>query len=220
MNKHLYLDELRAKLATVDPPMLEAIIKQYEGIFQDGLNNNKEETQIIAEIGSTDFVSDYYIKELAAREEAQKQTVNVDQNGVRSYQAKDPKDTIDAKPAGVNIIRGIFVGFGLLLFNLIIVLGPYLAVWGVILAFFVTGLALSVSGVAFALASFISLPFATTVPVALLSHPVLLIALCAILICLGLIFMLINLYVGKYLGIWTVQYMKWNFSVIRGEDHV
>lgn len=208
MTKKMYLDELTRKLLSIDQPMREAILQQYEGLFQEGFKSNKTDVEIISDLGSTDFVSDYYLKELKARESntATKTTTT----------STTQKNT---QPLGVVFIRGLFVGFGLLLFNLVIVLGPYVALWGLIIAFFATGFSLSLSAIVIAIASLVTLPFAVSLPTIFLGHPVLLIALCAILISLGFIFMLSTLFLCKYLALWTCQYVKWNISVIRGDNN-
>lgn len=232
MNKKQYIDELSSKLIGINGPMKDAILRQYDDIFENGYNDGKTDEEIITATGDTDFVSTYYINELKKRNDQQGSTAQTRQstassvsndNTLKSSNVSSASGTYDAptqnRPVGVSIIRGLFVGFGLLLFNLVIVLGPYLGIWGVIVGLFATGLALSVSGIAVGLASFIAFPFAVSIPAAIISHPVLLIATCAILISLGIIFMLAMLYIGKYLGLWTVQYLRWNFSVIRGDDN-
>lgn len=235
MNKKQYIDELSSKLIGIDGPMKEAILKQYDDIFENGYSDGKTDEEITTATGDTDFVSTYYINELKKRKDGQVSTAQAKQTAAASTSSVSDDNTskisnvssasgtydvpTQNRPVGVSIIRGLFVGFGLLLFNLVIVLGPYLGIWGVIVGLFATGLALSVSGIAVGLASFIAFPFAVSIPAAIISHPVLLIATCAILISLGIIFMLAMLYIGKYLGLWTVQYLRWNFSVIRGDDN-
>ncbi len=175
MNRIDYLNDLDRKLSSIDEPMRNAIIKQYEAIFDSGYEDSKSDEEIISGIGTSDFVADYYISTLEKESIVKSSENTLPSSGRRQSVKTDPN-----RPVGVSILRGIFVGFGLLLFNLVIVLGPYIAVWGILLGFFASGLALSIAGIAVALASLVSLPFALQIPLVLLSHPVLMFAFCAI----------------------------------------
>ena len=125
----------------------------------------------------------------------------------------------EQRPLGVSILRAIIIGFGLLLFNLIFILGPYVAIWGAIIAFVTSGIAFIISGVVFILTYFFTFPFNMTVPLLILEHPTLMLLSGGLLIGAGGILTTLTLWFSKYLCIATGIYAKWNFKVIRGDEH-
>lgn len=206
MTKQEYLRELEQKLHPIEPDMIKAILQQYEDIFENGYKDNKKDDAIISESGTTDFVSDYY-----------KTTLN-------AYTNTDVTNTKHAtieneRPVGVSILRGLFVGFGLLMFNLVIVLAPYITGWSLIIAFFALGVSLTLSGIVVAIATIITLPFGISIPAIMITHPVILFAFCAMLISLGLVFVFINVFLLKHYVVWSFQYFKWNIAMIRGDQN-
>lgn len=208
MTKQEYLSVLKRKLQPIEPQMIDAIIKQYDDIFESGYQEDKKDDAIISELGTTDFVADYY-----------KSTLNVQHVQQEESKTYEPGPNVD-RPVGVSVLRGLFVGFGLLMFNLVIVLAPYITGWALIVSFFTLGVALSFSGIVVAIATIVTLPFGFTVPTIMISHPVLLFAFCAMLISLGLVFVFINVFLLKHYVVWSFQYLKWNVAMIRGDKNV
>lgn len=123
------------------------------------------------------------------------------------------------KPIGVRILRGIMIGFGLLLLNLIFVLGPYVGIWGVIIGFVASGFALILSGITLILAYIFTLPFDITLPILLVQNPVMMILGGGICIGLGGVFTSLFVWLSKYLVIGTSKYVLWNINIIRGDEY-
>ncbi len=123
------------------------------------------------------------------------------------------------KPVGVRLIRGFFVAFGLLLLNLIFVLGPYIGLWGIIVGFTVSGFALIASGLTLIFAYLFTIPAYLTVPALLIEHPVLMLMSSGILIGLGGIFMSLFIWLSKYVCVITGKYAMWHVDVIRGDEY-
>lgn len=130
----------------------------------------------------------------------------------------EEKDMIK-KPIGIRIFRGIMIGFGLLLLNLIFVLGPYLGVWGIVIGAVASGFAFVLAGMALIAAYFIALPFTITVPLILSQHPALLIMAGGIFAGSGGILLSLFLWLGKYLIIGTGKYFMWHVNLIRGDEY-
>lgn len=209
MTKIDYIKQLDALLVRVETQMRTAIIKQYEVLFDESLANDDSEEAIIKRTGTPKFVADYYMETLDP-----KYIITMGKSDTTT------ETFINPQPVGVGVIRGLFVGLGLLLFNLVIVLAPYIVVWSLLISFFAIGIALSASGIVVVIASVISLPFMVNIPILFMSNPVLLISSSVILISLGFIFLLLVAFASKYFALWSVVYIKWTISMIRGDAYV
>ncbi len=123
------------------------------------------------------------------------------------------------KPIGVRILRGILIGFGLFLLNLIFILGPYIAVWGIIIGVVAGGFASILSGVTLIIAYLFSLPFTLTLPTLIIEQPILMLLAGGVLIGLGGVLMSTILWMTKYIVYFSGKYILWNLNIIRGEEY-
>ena len=121
------------------------------------------------------------------------------------------------KPIGIRILRGIMIGFGLLLLNLIFVIGPYIGLWGVIVGMVSAGVALLLSGFVLILTTLVTVPFALTLPMLFVEHPALMGLSSGVMIGVGGILTLLFIWLSKYMVIGTGKYIKWHVNVIRGD---
>ncbi len=121
------------------------------------------------------------------------------------------------KPIGIRLLRGMMIGFGLLLLNLIFVLGPYIGIWGIIVGMVSAGVALAFSGLFMILTTLITLPFALTLPLVFIEHPALIGMSSGLMLGVGGILTLLFIWLSKYIIIGTVKYIKWHVNVIRGD---
>jgi len=123
------------------------------------------------------------------------------------------------KPIGIRLLRGMMIGFGLLLLNLIFVLGPYVGIWGIIVGMVAAGVALVFSGLAMIITTLITLPFAITLPLVFIEHPALMGMSSGVMIGVGGILTLAFIWVSKYIVIGTGKYILWHVTIIRGEEY-
>jgi len=130
----------------------------------------------------------------------------------------EEKDMIQ-KPIGIRILRGIILGLGLLLLNLIFVLGPFIAIWSVVFAMVVSGLAVAVSGVALIFTYLFTLPIGLSIPLIIADNPILLALSGGVFIGIGGVISFLFIWFGKYLGIGTGKYVMWQVDLIRGDEH-
>lgn len=114
MNKKQFLQELDASLQKLSLEERGDILQDYEEYFASGLEEGKTEEDIAASLGSPHQIG----KELAA-----------------SYQVEKAKNTTSAG----NVMRAVWAVIGLGFFNLVIVLGPFIALTGMLAAGWVTG---------------------------------------------------------------------------------
>lgn len=121
------------------------------------------------------------------------------------------------KPVGIRILRGLMIGLGLLLLNLIFVLGPYIGIWGVIVGMVTAGAAMVLSGLVLVITSLVALPFTITFPLILIEHPALMAISSGLLIGIGGFLSLLFVWLSKYIVIGTGRYIQWHVNVIRGD---
>ncbi|SHE53215.1 Uncharacterized membrane protein [Seinonella peptonophila] len=117
MTKDDFFNELQRRLEKLPATEREEILADYEEHFQHAQFEGKEEQEILASLGSPrklskELLADYYLG-----------------------QAKE-------KNSYANLLRAVFKTLGLGFFNLIFVIGPFLAVIGVLLALMVVSVAL------------------------------------------------------------------------------
>lgn len=125
------------------------------------------------------------------------------------------------KPVGIRILRGLLIGFGLLLMNLIFILGPYVALWSVVIAMVASGFAVTVSGFALIAAYLFSLPFSITMtlPLMVVEYPILMLLSGGLFIGIGSLLAFLFTWLAKYLVIGTGKYVMWHVRIIRGDDY-
>ncbi|MGG4471052.1 DUF1700 domain-containing protein [Paenibacillus alvei] len=118
MNKDQFIKELSVLLKDLNGKEKQEILHDYEEHFQFGIEEGKAENEIAASLGSPKLLA----KEILA-----------------NYHLENAKG---AQTAG-NVMRAVWAVIGLSFFNIIIVLGPFIALVGVILA----GWAVSIAGI-------------------------------------------------------------------------
>ncbi len=109
---------------------LMKFLYDYEEHFQVALEKGESEEAIAASLGSPSNVAKQYRAEYTIRR----------------------AETSESAP---NIIRAIFASIGLGLFNLIIVLAPFIVIIALLIAFFAIAIALTVGGFSILLASIV-----------------------------------------------------------------
>lgn len=187
MNKNTFLTTLRASLKGLPQEEIDDIINDYEEHFAAGKKKKRTEANIAKALGNP--------KDLAKQHKASHRIKKAEQTGSAS-----------------NIIRAVSASIGLGFFNLIIVLGPFVAIASVIIALFATGIAIAASGIALMLASIVS-PFITIITMPINSSLGLLFVGIGLL-ALGILFIIGTWQLGKLFGKLTVSYLKLNASII------
>lgn len=109
MTKDQFLKELHSSLKRLSSAERQDILHDYEEHFAIGLEAGKTEEQIAASLGSPNQIA----KELLAEFHLEK---------------------AEATATTANIIRAVWAAIGLGFFNLVIVLGPFIGLVGVIFA--------------------------------------------------------------------------------------
>jgi uncharacterized membrane protein len=134
-----------------------------------------------------------------------------------TYRKKETSQPVE--PVGIKFIKSFFIGMGLLLFNLIFVLGIYAGIWGIVIGFLGGGIGLFFSGIALLISTFFTLPGVFNLPLLLIEHPVLMGSSSILLIGSGSFFIILTIWFIKYWCMLTVKYVKWNMQLIRGDRY-
>ncbi|MCM3168044.1 DUF1700 domain-containing protein [Peribacillus frigoritolerans] len=116
MNKEQFLKQLNASLTRLSLDEREDILQDYEEYFEIGMEEGKSEQEISKSLGNPKQIS----KELMA-----------------TYHLGQVEQTTSAG----NVMRAVWAVIGLGFFNLVIVLGPFIALIGVVIAGWVSAIA-------------------------------------------------------------------------------
>lgn len=193
MNKNEYLFELKRHLQNFPQEEVTDILSDYEEHFSVGLSKGKSEEEISKELGNP--------RDIAKTFKGAYRTYNNDASLTNTY--TQTNDTT----------RKIVVAILLFFFNLIIVLGPYIAIAGILLSLFITGLGLTIGG----FVAFIGFPLVIFTPIAS-PHILTSISIGIGLIAAGLLVIILAVYLTKLFVQLTLRYAKWNINLINGQE--
>lgn len=181
MTKDNFLKQLNIALARLPEIERNDILQDYEDHFTFGLEAGKTEAEIAESLGSPTQLA----KELLADYHVEKVTINATTG---------------------NILRAIWATIGLGFFNLVIVLGPAIALAGIIFSGWVMGVTFIASPL---------LVIANTVvhPGAFLFFDLFFsLALCGV----GCFIVIIMFYITKFVKNVFIRYLKFNMSLVKG----
>ncbi|PKG25304.1 HAAS signaling domain-containing protein [Niallia nealsonii] len=181
MTKDQFLKNLDSALKPLSQAERQDIIQDYEEHFLIGVEEGKTEQDIAEALGSPNQIS----KELLA-----------------SYHIKK----VDAKATTGNMFRAIWAAIGLGFFNLVIVLGPFIALIGLIFSGWAVGI------------SFVLSPLLILIDLVLQPGAFEFFNLfISILLCgLGIFISIGMLYVTKYFIKGFIRYLKYNVALVKG----
>ncbi len=114
-------------------------------------------------------------------------------------------------------VKMLAIALGMFFFNLTFALGPFIAVWSVVITLVATGFAVALAGVGVLLSAFLSIPMAfVSVPIVLVNHPILLFCFGFLLLGAGGLLSIATIYSVRFFGMLTARYAGWNVRLIRG----
>lgn len=193
MNRSEYLYKLKQNLHGFPNDELNDIMFDYEEHFDIGLSKGKSEEEISSELGDP--------RDIARNFKNNYNTNNYDcVDRSMSHSSNDNS-------------RRILIIIVLFLFNLIVVLGPYFALAGMLFGGYMIGISSIVSGFIVLFGSPISFFLTITIPHILTS-----LSFGIGLIALGILGIIFAAYLSKYFIQLTIQYVRWNIKLINGEE--
>ena len=193
MNRQEFINTLKPQLNQLAAADRDEIIYDYEEHFRIGLEEGKSEEEISTSLGDPRSLAKHF---------------NVD------YLVKRAEEDTSVS----NTLKAVLATLGLGFFNLVFVLGPFLGLAGALFGLFVAAGAIIISGIAVFAATIAgpALPIAIDSTFALFVSPAATFFISIGLICLGLLFLIGDIYLAKYFFTGTVKYLKYNVKIIRG----
>lgn len=180
MNKEQFLEQLSGHLRKLSEEEQNDILYDYKEHFQVGIEEGKTEEQIVKELGSPRVIA----KEILASSRLDEMT-------------KDPSAS--------NISRVVMAAVGLSLFNLIIVIGPLVAIMGVLFGAWVSSIGFVLSPILAAIKMVVMqffIPFDMFVSIAFFG--------------IGLLLFAASYYMTIAFKKFCVRYLQWNLRIIKG----
>lgn len=184
MDRAEFLRRLREPLRGLPDADLADILYDYEEHFRIGMEKGRTEEELAASLGDPDELA----REIRA-----------------IHLVKKAEHTASAN----NIVRAVAATIGLGLFNLIVVLVPFLILVTILATFFFIGVGFTLGGPVAMLLS--PMPLMGITPLAAVFFAIGFAAL-------GLLIIIGDYYVARLFYTMTIRYLKWNLSVIRGTD--
>jgi len=191
MNKKEFLDSLSKYLRSVPREDEQDIISDFEEHFRIGIEEGRTEEELAGSLGDPRLLANQF-----------KASILV---------ARAEKETTAA-----NITRAVFASLGLGFFNLIFVLGPFIALLAILIALFAVAVSITAGGITGLLGTIFSPLFPQVF--SLLVNPAVGIFASIGLICFGVLFFIGNIYLTRGFFRLFVRYIKFNVRIISGKE--
>lgn len=193
MTRQEFIETLTRSLAGLPAADRDEIIFDYEEHFRIGLEDDKTEEEIATSLGDPRMIARQFSADFHVRQ-------------------------AEADTSISNTFKAVLATLGLGFFNLVFILGPFLALLGVLFGLFVAAGAIIISGIAVFAATLFGpfIPVTVDSTVFMLASPAATFFLSIGLTSLGLLFLIGDVYLAKYFFIGTVHYLKFNLKIIKG----
>lgn len=188
MNRTEFIQTLRNALHGIPEEELKDILYDYEEHFQIGLSKGKTEAEISKELGNP-------------------------KNIAKSYKASFTISEAENNPSSKNLLKAIVAATALGFFNLIIVLGPFLAIVGLLVGLYGVSIGFVIGGIGSFFGTIAAPFFPFTIYLGV--HPLTSISFGIGLVALGVLMLIGSFYLTKLLYQGTIKYLKWNIDIIK-----
>lgn len=194
MTKKAFLEAMRKQLSGLPKEERDDILLEYQVHFDEGLKSGRTEEQIVRELGSPAELARMYRADVLIRN------------------AEDNVST-------TNILRAILATLGLGLFNLILVLGPFVGLLGILIGVFAVSVAMVGSGVVmFVHAAFGPITAGWIhIPVVMNVTPMGTAFLGIGLFALGLLVFIFGVVASRAIYRLTIRYLRFNLKIVKGK---
>jgi len=191
MNKKDFMNKLSAYLGGISVEDREDVISDFEEHFKEGLAEGRTEEDIADSLGDP--------KALA-----------------NQFKASILVSAAEKTTSAVNITRAVFATLGLGFFNLVFILGPFIAIAAIPIALFASAISIIAAGITVFIASI----FGPLIPqyFAVSINPAVAIFGSIGLTCFGILFFVGDIYLAKLLYRLFVRYIKFNLRIITGKE--
>jgi len=191
MNKKEFINKLSSYLGGIPGEDRQDVINDFEEHFKEGLAEGRTEENIAKSLGDPKSLANQF-----------KASILVNQ--------------AERTTSPANITRAVFATLGLGFFNLIFILGPFVAAVSIFIALFACAIALTASGITVFFAAIFGPLFPQYVSVLL--NPAVAIFGSIGVTCLGILFFVGDIYLAKLLYRLFIRYIKFNLRIITGKE--
>jgi uncharacterized membrane protein len=192
MNKKQFINELEKNIKGISKEDKSEILRDYEEHFAIGKKKGRKESDISKSLGNP--------KQIAKQAKIELLVTKAEEE----------------KSAG-NLFRMIFATISLSFFNLIFVVGIFVALFAVVVSLFAVGFAVTISGIAVFFAG-IFYPAFSQFTYNLTINPFAVIFGGIALASFGILFLIGTGYLSKWFYIITIKYVKFNIKIVRGKS--
>ena len=181
MTKTAYMDKLKAYLHSLPSDELEDILSDYDEHFEVGLSKGKTAEEISKELGDPYDISRNYIN----------------------------ANSVNNLPVTNNNNNGILIILLLAAFNIIIVLGPYISIVGLLIGMYIAGISFVFGGIALMFGNIFNAIVAIPQPHILTS-----LGFGIGLSSLGILTIILGIHLSRLLISLTKRYISWNIEIV------
>jgi len=191
MNKKDFISKLSSYLGGIPVEERQDVINDFEEHFKEGLAEGRTEEEIADSLGDPRALANQFKANILVNQ-AEKTT------------------------SAINITRAVLATLGLGFFNLMFILGPFIAIVAVLISLFVSAIAIIAAGITIFFASI----FGPLIPqyFAVLINPAVAIFGSIGVTCFGILFFVGCIYLSKILYRLFVRYIKFNLRIITGKE--
>jgi uncharacterized membrane protein len=191
MNKKEFLDSLSKYMRGVPREDEQDILNDFEEHFQMGISEGRSEEELAKSLGDPKMLANQFRANIMV--------------------AQAEKETTAA-----NITKAVFASLGLGFFNLIFVLGPFIAIFAILIALFVVAIGIAAGGITGLLGTIFTPLFPEVLGT--LINPAVGIFASIGLICFGVLFFIGNIYLTRGFFRLFIRYIKFNVRLISGKE--
>lgn len=189
MNRLEFLNILKSKLSGINQNELNEILSDYEEHFQVGLENGETEENIAKNLGDPIQIANLFKADYLVEKASTSTSFN-------------------------SVFKAVLAFLSLSLFNLIVVLGPFLLILGILFSLWIGVVSIACIGGAGIIFGIVS-PFLNILSIyATVSSVLFIIFLSFALLCTGILGAIGMFYLTKWFLSITVKYLKFNLELI------
>lgn len=187
LNRREFIEILRSGLKGLPENEIMDILYDYEEHFEIGLSKGKTEEEIAKELGNPKIIA-------------------------KSYKTNSKISEAENNPSPKNLLRAIVSATALGFFNLVIVLGPFLLIVGLLIGLYGISIAFIIGGISsfFGTIAAPFFPYSISITV----HPIISISFGIGLTALGFLIGIGCFYLTKLLYQGAIKYLRWNLDII------
>ncbi len=187
LNRTEYINTLRNGLRGLPENEIMDILYDYEEHFEIGISKGKTEEEIAKELGDPGNIA-------------------------KAYRVSSTISEAENNPSPKNLFKAVLAAMALGIFNLIMVLGPFLVMVGMLIGLYCISISLIIAGISSCFGTIVAPIFPYSINIGV--HPITSISFGIGLASLGLLIGIGTFYLTKLLYQGTIKHLRWNIDII------